>query len=129
MVKLIVAIDKNKGIGYGDKLPWNIKEELEHFRELTIGKTLLIGRKTAKNLPYLKDRKIYVLTNNANMIDTTNFNNECVFINKFPENKSNLIVAGGLQVYKEALTKKNYVDTIYLSIIKGDYVSTTIFLS
>ena len=57
MIELIVAMDPNGGIGMNNKLPWNCKEELKIFNKKTLNYILLVGRKTAKYLPYLSDRK------------------------------------------------------------------------
>lgn len=124
MVKLILAIDENSGIGYGNKLPWNIKSELCHFKKMTLYKTLVVGRKTAETLPYLEDRKILVLTRNN--IENSDYRNNVKIIHKLPDNDNNVIIAGGKEVYMEALTKEKYVDTIYLSVVKGNYISTII---
>lgn len=126
MVKLILAIDKDNGIGYGNKLPWNIKEELAHFKKITLNKTLIVGRKTAESLPFLEDRKIMVLSKNQN-INKTQFSNDVKVINELPEDDAGLIVAGGKEIYTEALKKPDYIDTIYLSVVKGNYVSTIVF--
>ena len=43
---LIAAMDQRRLIGNGDKLPWNLPADLRHFRRQTIGKPILMGRKT-----------------------------------------------------------------------------------
>lgn len=51
-MKLILACDKNGGIGYKNKLPWtNIQGDLPRFKELTNGKVVVMGRKTWDSLP------------------------------------------------------------------------------
>lgn len=126
MVKLILAIDKDNGIGYANKLPWNIKEELAHFKKLTLNKTLIVGRKTGESLPHLENRKILVLSKNQNL-KKAQFSNNVKIINELPEDNPDLIVAGGKEIYTEALKKPGYIDIIYLSVVKGNYVSTIVF--
>ncbi|MDP3741604.1 MAG: dihydrofolate reductase [bacterium] len=46
MISLIAAIDKNRVIGHENDLPWYLPEDLKHFRKLTTGMTVLMGRKT-----------------------------------------------------------------------------------
>lgn len=49
---LIAAVSKkNSGIGFQNKLPWHFKEDLEHFKRITTGKTVIMGRKTWQSLP------------------------------------------------------------------------------
>lgn len=66
MLSLIAAVATNGCIGKNGKLPWNIPEDMEHFRALTKGKTVLMGRKTWESLPAqfrpLPDRKNIVIT-------------------------------------------------------------------
>lgn len=59
MIKHIVALSSANGaIGLYNKLPWHIPEDLKHFQELTMGKTIYMGRNTFKSiLPYVKDGK------------------------------------------------------------------------
>lgn len=49
-MKLIVAMDKNGGIGYNGQLPWNCPEDMKHFRETTVGNTVVMGYKTYLSL-------------------------------------------------------------------------------
>lgn len=47
---LIAAIDRHRAIGRGNALPWHLPEDLKHFKALTLGKPVLMGRKTAQSL-------------------------------------------------------------------------------
>jgi dihydrofolate reductase len=49
-VSLIVAMDEGGLIGRAGQLPWRLPEDLKHFRRLTLGKTILMGRKTFESL-------------------------------------------------------------------------------
>ena len=65
---LIAAIDKNNGIGIGNKLPWRLPPDMRHFKEITTGdghNAVIMGRKTWDSLaPYkpLKNRYNIVLS-------------------------------------------------------------------
>jgi dihydrofolate reductase len=48
---IVVAYGANRGIGYRGQLPWRLPSDMRHFRELTIGGTVLMGRKTYESLP------------------------------------------------------------------------------
>jgi dihydrofolate reductase len=48
---IVVAFAENRGIGYRCELPWRLPSDLRRFRELTIGGTVLMGRKTFESLP------------------------------------------------------------------------------
>lgn len=64
MLSMIVAHDLDRGIGIGNRLPWDLKEDLQHFREYTMGKVLVMGRATFDSLPASKlpGRKLVVLS-------------------------------------------------------------------
>ena len=47
---IIVAMDNNRGIGKGNQLLWHIPEDLQHFKRLTMGKPLIMGRKTFESI-------------------------------------------------------------------------------
>ncbi len=130
MIKLIVAYDKNRLIGIGDQLVWDIKEDLEHFKKETLNKTILFGDVTFKGIGRpLPNRKTIVLT-----LDTTyTYKHENVevcydlndIINKYHNNSDNeIIIAGGATIYKLFLP---YVDEIILSEVKGDFKGDVYF--
>ncbi|MGI6327171.1 MAG: dihydrofolate reductase [Saccharofermentanales bacterium] len=50
-MNLIVAVDNNWGIGFKDRLLFRIHEDLKRFRALTIGKTVILGRRTLVTFP------------------------------------------------------------------------------
>lgn len=45
-ITFIVAMDNNRGIGYQNQMPWHLPADLQHFKKLTMGKPILMGRKT-----------------------------------------------------------------------------------
>lgn len=68
-MNLIVAVDKNWGIGYENKLLVSIPDDMKFFRETTTGKVVVMGRKTLESFPGgrpLKNRTNIVLTKNPN---------------------------------------------------------------
>ncbi len=130
MIKLIVAYDKNKLIGIGDQLVWNIKEDLEHFKKETLNKTILFGDVTFKGIGRpLPNRKTIVLT-----LDTSySFEHENVevcydmqeIVNRYHNNdEEEIIIAGGATIYKLFLP---YIDEFILSEVKGEYQGDVYF--
>jgi dihydrofolate reductase len=62
-IVLVAAIGENNVIGTDGKLPWHIRSDLQHFKKLTIGKPVIMGRKTFESIGKpLKDRTNIVLT-------------------------------------------------------------------
>lgn len=64
-IALVVAMDKNRAIGRGGALPWHLPDDLKRFRALTLGKIVLMGRKTYESIGRpLPQRRNVVLTRN-----------------------------------------------------------------
>lgn len=62
-LSLIAALDRNRAIGKGNALPWHLPDDLKRFKKLTLGKPVLMGRKTAESLGRaLPGRQNLVLT-------------------------------------------------------------------
>lgn len=131
MIVLIAAMSEARVIGNQNKLPWNIKEELEHFRTTTKGHTVLMGRNTYESIGRL-------LPNRHNVIITSRplelFNQEATvtsdlegFLTEWQDKDETLFVIGGAQVYAFALPFANEIilSTVYGSF-KGDVYFPTI---
>lgn len=62
---MVVAIDAQRGIGIGNKLPWHLPEDLAHFKRVTLGKPMIMGRKTFDSIGRpLPGRRNIVVTRN-----------------------------------------------------------------
>ncbi len=100
MIKLIWARTTNNLIGNAGKLPWRIKEELNHFKQETLNKNIVMGRKTWDSLPVkpLENRKSYILTRgelSINYDDVFVINN----INDILQSDDEFYVIGGKEIY------------------------------
>ncbi len=64
---LVVAMDAQRGIGVDNKLPWHLPEDLAHFKRVTLGKPIIMGRKTIDSIgrPLPKRRNIVVTRNES----------------------------------------------------------------
>lgn len=126
MIRMIVAagadIAGNFVIGNNNSLPWKIAAELRWFRMNTIGKTLVMGRKTYESLPVrpLPDRTTVVMTSSLLFPDPA------VQIIHSPEEVlgKDIIVCGGASVYKQFLP---YTDELFFTEILGTFEGDTYF--
>lgn len=107
-------------IGDQNTIPWHLPEDMKRFKELTTGKTVIMGRKTWDSLP---DR-FKPLPNRVNIILTRNKDFEApegVIVRDNLEDAvaydEDVFVIGGEKVYAEAL-EKNLADRMYLTGIK-----------
>ncbi len=123
MISLIWAQSKNNVIGKDNKLPWNIKEEMQHFINYTKGKTILMGRNTWESLSKkpLPNRKNILITSRELEKGYNNlevYNNLEEILKKYKTCEEELVIIGGSQIYKSAL---DYADKLVVSIIKEEY--------
>ncbi len=127
-LSLIAAIGKNRELGYKNQLLVRIPEDLKRFHDLTIGHTVIMGRKTYDSIGQaLKDRTNIVLTR-----EKTTFLNDCIVcwslseaIRKAIAIKSDKIfVIGGGEVYRQAIP---LADKLYLTIVDKEFKADTFF--
>ena len=63
---LVVAIDRDNGIGVDNRMPWHLPQDLAHFKRVTLGKPVIMGRKTFDSIGRpLPGRRNIVITRNA----------------------------------------------------------------
>ena len=123
MFSIIVAHSKNNVIGKDNKLLWHIPNDLKRFKELTMGKSMVMGRKTFESLPgVLPGRKHIVLTRDKNFTHE-NKNVEVItdfesFVEKYKNSDEDIFVIGGGEIYKMFLpyAKKLYITEVMMNI-------------
>lgn len=131
MLNIIVACTDNENvIGKDNKLPWNLPEDLQHFKEITMGKTIVMGRKTFESLPkVLPGRHHIVLTRNQNYkvndpnveVVTGNINN---IFKKMKYSENEYFIIGGAEIYKTGI---KFADKIFLTRIYENIEGDTHF--
>jgi dihydrofolate reductase len=105
---ITVAVAENNVIGKNGDIPWNIPEDLKHFKELTMGNPVIMGRKTYESLPKrpLKGRLNIVLTRREDYIPegaiVKHSLKEAIEYCK-EKGYEKIFIAGGHSVYKQAL--------------------------
>ncbi len=123
-ISIIVAVDKNWLIGNGNSLPWHFEEDLQYFKEKTMGKFVLMGKKTYEFLPgKLPGRKIIVLSREKDSfleeVDVANSIDEALSLAS-----GQVMVAGGRSVYEQFL---KIADRIYLTRIDKEFEGDVYF--
>lgn len=123
----IVAMGANCEIGLDNRLLWHIPEELKLFSRLTIGKVVLMGRKTIDSLPkFLNDRKLVKASREKGLTDEESIDNaldKCVLWADIL-GLDKIIVAGGAEIYKST---EKYIDEIYMTVVKNEYPNADTF--
>ncbi|MBR4720936.1 MAG: dihydrofolate reductase [Clostridia bacterium] len=115
-MKLIAAVSENWGIGKDNKLLFNIPKDMQFFRDKTMGKTVILGRKNLESFPNgkpLKNRRNIVLTKDKNFrpdgAETVNGIDELLSLDGI---RDDAYVIGGESVYKQLL---DYCDECYIT--------------
>lgn len=117
MITLILARSNNNVIGLKGKLPWRMPSDLKHFKNMTMGKTLVMGRKTYDALPKLKGRNIIVMTRDPDLrIDGVTTVTSIENIKLIAEHEE-IFIAGGSEIYDLFIP---ICDRIHLSEIDFD---------
>lgn len=119
MLSIIVAKSKNNVIGKDNQLIWHIPEDLKRFKNLTVGHTIIMGRKTFESLGRVLPSRYYViLTRNKENFYIKDENVEILDdikdLKKYIDSKEECFVIGGAMIYKVLMPfcKKMYITEI-----------------
>src|SRR5262245_1487121 len=120
MINIIAAIARNRVIGADNKLVWHCSADLRRFKKLTMGHTLVMGRKTFDSIGKpLPGRKTIVVTRNldwqhAGVEVAHNVDALLVKMN----GPGQFFVAGGAEIYAQFIP---HADRMYLTFIDADF--------
>lgn len=120
IVSIIAAMDRNHLIGNKNHLPWHLPADFAHFKAVTMGKPIVMGRKTFESIGKpLPGRKNIVLSRNAEMrfdgVDcVSDFSQAVALVNGAEE----MMVIGGSTIYEMLLPG---VDRMYLTYVDAEF--------
>ena len=119
-VSLVVAMARNGVIGQDNSLPWHLPSDLKHFRALTWGHPIVMGRRTFESIGrVLPGRKNVIVTRNPGYAAS----DQAIFVGSFEEaitacgTAQEIFVIGGAQVYRLAMP---YASRLYLTLVDAD---------
>lgn len=126
MISMIVAKDINGVIGKDNKLIWRIPEDLRHFKNKTLGKTIVMGRKTYESIGRpLPGRRNIVMTKdnsfNVSGVDVVNSVDEVLAL---LNTNDEVVIIGGDSVYKQFM---EHADILYVTEIDHKFEGDTFF--
>lgn len=129
MMNIIAAMTEDGVIGKDNQLPWHIPEDLNNFKKLTDGNTVIMGRKTYESIP----KKFRPLSNRHNIIvSRTMLKEEGIDVCPSPEEAitkaqfygKETFIIGGASIYQQTLS---FADRMYISYIKKKCKGDTYF--
>ena len=124
-ISLIVAVDEEGGMGFNNRLPWHLPADLAHFKKITLGKPVIMGRKTYESIgrPLPGRLNIVLSRNKLEMPGVTvvaSLEEALLLTHDVPE----VMVLGGAELFKLALQQAS---TIYLTQIYGVFKADVFF--
>lgn len=137
LISIICALTDDKVIGYQNKIPWHIKDDLIRFKEKTIGHTVIMGRTTFESVAvYYKksgnpipDRKHVIISRDPSY--TVSLNN-CHVVTSIDEalekakslEKSEIFISGGASIFEQTIGR---ADRLYLTVVHKKIEGDTYF--
>ncbi|MGX2028634.1 MULTISPECIES: dihydrofolate reductase [Methylocaldum] len=124
-ISLIVAMGENRVIGVDNRMPWHLSADLKRFKQITMGKPLVMGRRTHESIGRpLPGRKNIVLTSDRAYVAPG-----CVVVHTLRDalgeaDADEVMVIGGSSLYETLLPK---ADRLYLTLIHREFVGDTFF--
>lgn len=124
MIKIIVAMSKNRVIGSNNQLIWKLSSDLKRFKELTTDNPVIMGRKTYESIgrPLPNRRNIIITRNTDYSVDG------CEIVSSLEEalllTNNNCFIIGGGEIYKQSL---EFADKIYLTLVNKEFEGDTSF--
>lgn len=124
-ITIVVAISENHAIGKDNKLLWYLPNDLKHFKDITTGHTVIMGRKTYDSVgkPLPKRRNIIITRQNIKI-------NGCEVVGSIAaalelcKQEEEVFIVGGAEIYKLAM---HLTDRIYLTVVHKEYEADTFF--
>lgn len=123
-VELVVAVAENDVIGRGGGLPWHLREDLRRFKALTVGKPILMGRRTYESIgKALPGRTNLVLSRSAEFQAA-----DCTVVGSLDQARGAagaepaLMVIGGAEIYRQCLplAARIHLTLVHARVEEGD---------
>ena len=126
MISIIAALAENRVIGVNNTLPWRLPNDLKHFRRLTTGHAIILGRKNYESIGKpLPERTNIVITRNRDF-----HADGCLIAHSLDEalalasNDPEIFIIGGAEIYRAALAR---ADRLYLTRVHAAIAGDTYF--
>lgn len=131
-VVLVLAAAQNGVIGRGNALPWDLPDDLQHFKRTTLGRPIIMGRKTFESVGFpLPGRTNIVVTRDQSwshegvrVCHTLDEALQSAFDQALIDGADAAMVVGGAEIYRLALPR---ADRVVLTRVEGDVVGDVIF--
>jgi len=119
LISIIVAMTPDRVIGRDNSLPWHLPADLKHFKQVTMGKPILMGRRTWESLPgLLPGRRHIVITRNAAYrAEGAEIAHSLAQAITLAGDAEEIMIVGGAELYAQALPLAH---RIYLTLVDAE---------
>jgi len=126
MISMIVAMAENRAIGKDNDLLWHLPDDFKHFKSVTMGKPILMGRKTYESIGKpLPGRENIVITRDKNFsADGTTLVNSIPDALEASEQYDEVMVIGGASFYEQMLPVAN---RLYITVVHATFAADAFF--
>lgn len=126
MIALVVAMADNNAIGKNNQLLWHISEDLQFFKKLTLGGTVIMGRKTYESIgkPLPKRRNIVITRTESYLAAGAEIVHSLEEALSIAESDEKVFIIGGGEIYRQAI---NSADMLYITKVDRTYDADTFF--
>jgi dihydrofolate reductase len=127
ILSLIAAHDEQMVIGKDGGMPWHVSRDLKHFKKVTLGHTIVMGRKTFESIGNkpLPGRKNIVLSSSlSEAVDEVTIIRSIAEIHEFAGDKDHVFIIGGESLYRQTIKSASY---LRMTLIPGKYDGDTFF--
>ena len=125
VISLIVAMAKNRVIGKDNAMPWHIPEDFKYFKETTMGRPIVMGRKTYESLGRLlpgRENRIVTRQKDYRVEGAQVFHS----LEEACRGQGEIFVIGGAEIYQAAMSM---ADRIYITLVDREFEGDAVFPS
>src|SRR5262250_1012381 len=121
-------MEKKRGIGVDNKLPWRLSSDLKRFRDLTMGHHIIVGRKTFESIGKpLPGRRMIVLTRDRNYriedCDVAHSVEDAISLAR-ERGESEVFICGGAEIYAQSI---GIADRMYLTFVDAEVTADAFY--
>ena len=123
-LELVLAVAENDVIGRGNQLPWHLPADLRHFKSLTLGKPILMGRRTYESIGKALPGRVNIVLSRSTGFEPS----DCIVVNTLGAARNAagpqraLMVIGGAEIYRQCLPEacRIHLTLVHTRVEDGD---------
>lgn len=125
MIAIIAAVAKNRVIGKDGRIPWHIPADMEHFKKLTLGNVVIMGRRTYEEIGRPLSGRMTYLVSQTLRVEAENCHTAASLSEALQAaGERDVFICGGAMLYEEALP---IADCLYLTELEREVDGDTFF--